>query len=354
MSNSKSILFILLVICLSLFISSCTINFKGADGATDGGLYVSRLKGDTWNQKVLVPTITGRPLSIHAFSANSLVMDPSDNNAIYFGSVENGLFYSYNSGTEWQKAKGLGRVSVRDVAVDFDSKCIIYVAVNNKVYKSNDCNRTWKQIYYDNDVSTIIHTIAIDKYNCKNLYIGTSRGEIIHSVDRGISWQTMNRFKNSVKKIIINPHDTRTIIIATSRGIHRSKDQGKTWVDLEDNLKEITKRGSNFRDIIFSESENGLVLLASEYGILKSKDHGDNWEKIELITPEKKATIFSIAMSPKDAKEIYYVTNTTFYRSLDGGENWTTKKLPTSRAGSGLLIDPKDTSIIYMGTKKLK
>ncbi|GAF89261.1 unnamed protein product, partial [marine sediment metagenome] len=46
--------------------------------------------------------------------------------------------------------------------------------------------------------------------------------------------------------------------------------------------------------------------------------------------------------------------NTTFYRSLDSGENWTTKKLPTTRAGWKLLIDPDNPDIIYMGVRSIK
>ena len=51
---------------------------------------------------------------------------------------------------------------------------------------------------------------------------------------------------------------------------------------------------------------------------------------------------------------IYYVTNTTFYRSLDGGINWSSNKLPTSRAGVKLLIDSKNPSIIYLAVRQIK
>ena len=101
------------------------------------------------------------------------------------------------------------------------------------------------------------------------------------------------------------------------------------------------------------KSETDTIFLATAYGLLKSGDKGVTWEQIQVIPPEKKATINALAVNPENSQEIYYVTNTTFYRSVDGGENWSSRKLPTSRAGWKLLIDPKNPSIIYMGVRKL-
>ncbi|MDD5032383.1 MAG: YCF48-related protein, partial [Patescibacteria group bacterium] len=155
-------------------------------------------------------------------------------------------------------------------------------------------------------------------------------------------------------EIAISPADSRLIFVATARkGIFRSTDNGANWVSLEEKLKDF-KDALSFKDLVVAQADNGLIFLATNYGMLKSADNGENWEKIELITPEKKATINSVAVSPKNSKEIYYVTNTTFYRSLDGGINWATKKLPTTRAGWKLLINPDKTDIIYLGARSVE
>ncbi|MDO9399143.1 MAG: YCF48-related protein, partial [bacterium] len=177
--------------------------------------------------------------------------------------------------------------------------------------------------------------------------------EIIRSVDRGESWQTLNRFNDQIAKIIISKADSKLIFVGTAKqGIFRSTDAGKTWIDLADKLKEFND-GSRFQDLIIAESDKKTLFLVTHYGLLKSVDNGNSWKKIELITPESGATINSVAVSPRNLEEIYYVTNTTFYRSVDGGKNWTTKKLPTSRAGWKLLVDPKDENLIYLAVKKI-
>jgi len=353
MFKSK-ILFLFILAVSVVMMSGCTIGFKGGGITTDGGVYFSQKRGDTWQQRAAIPTTSGRAQSINLLNCYSLAMDPSDRQALYFGSIDNGLFYTYNYALEWKKAEGLGNTTIRAVEVDPQSKCIIYAAIGNKLYKSTDCNRSWEQVYYDNDVEVTVNTIAIDHYNSKNVYIGTSRGEVIKSTDKGISWQTVGRFDDYVKEVVISPQDSRILFVATTkRGIFRSFNSGGDWESLAEQLKEY-KLANNVRDISFAKTEVGLVFIATNYGLLKSVDYGDKWSKIELITPEKEAIINAIAISPKNAKEIYYVTNTTFYRSLDGGENWTTRKLPSSRAGWKLAIDPESTNAIYMCLRKLE
>jgi hypothetical protein len=345
----KKLIFISL---LSIFLSACTIG--GTNTArNDGGLFFSQNRGDTWQQRSLIPTSTGSPRSIAGLSANKIAMDPNDPRAIYFASVDNGLFYSYNAGADWQKAEGLGNVNVKYVAVDPESKCIIYAAVVNRVQQSTDCNRTWNNIYYDNSPAVMINTIVIDHYNPKIIYIGTSRGEIIKSIDRGASWKTIVRFDSAINEIALSPHDSRIILASTNRhGVHKSFNGGDSFISLENQLKEYRVR-DGFTNLIFSPSTSGLIFMANGYGMIKSENNGDTWSPIQLITPDKKTDINSMIVSPQDPQIIYYVTNTTFYRSTDGGATWSTKKLPTTKAGWGLLADPNNAGIIYLSTMSL-
>lgn len=353
MSRRKILIFGLFFI-LMLIVSGCSISVKKKEtGVNDKGLYKTETRGDAWTQRVSIPTTTATPKGIGRLSTMSLAIDPSDNKAIYLGTEDNGLFYSYDGANSWQKAETLGNISIKAVAIDNESKCIIYTASTNKVYKSTDCNRTWAQVYFDNDVSVSINTIAIDHYNSSNVYIGTSRGEVIRSSDKGVSWQTIGRFNDRVEKVVLSPQDSRTIFVGTAKkGIHRSLDNGESWVDLSGKLEEF-EEGKSFRDLVVSSAQPGLVVLAIRYGLIQTDDNGENWKKIELITPEKDAIIKALALGPKDGKEIYYATNTTFFRSLDGGQNWTSKKLPTTGLGQSLAIDYIDTGIIYLGVKNI-
>lgn len=337
-----------------LILSGCTISFNtggGAAGGPDGGIFKTTDKGATWQQKGDILTV-GPRRSMANLDIISLGMDPSDNNAIYGGSVANGLFYSYDAGESWSLAANSGRETVTNIAIDPTNKCVVYATATNRVLKSEDCNRGWGVIYFDTDLTVRITSLVIDHSNSNNIYIGTSRGEIIKSSNKGGSWNTLYRFNAQVDKIVINPVNPKNIFVGTGAGIFRTSDSGGSWVSMDEKLKSFDGFRA-FRDLIMIRADRPTIYMATTYGLLKSTDTGETWSRINLITPVDGVIINSIVANPFDANEIYYTTNTTFYRSIDGGKNWSTRQLPTKRAGWRLMIDPRNTSIIYLAARQL-
>ncbi len=354
--RSKILITILIIIGLSS--TGCIKIKKGekADGNL-GGVFVTKDGGENWARKSLIPTLTGKPKSFSFLNVASMEIDPGDSKAIYFGSVGEGLIYTYDSGENWQIAKNLGEETINAIAIDPKNKCIIYAAKGNKIYKSIDCNRNWEQIYQDNDTGVIIDNIEIDYYNTAILYFSVSRGDVIKSSDSGVSWHTSSRFKDKIRSIVIDPNDSRIVYVATKeKGLWRTIDGGENWEKLEE-LEDVMKKekiNKRLQDVVVVGGDSHSIFIATYYGLLKSIDNGKTWERISLIPPEKKATINAIAVNPKNTNEISYVTNTTFYKSVDGGENWKTLPLPTTRAGQELLLDPLEPNIMYLGVKEIK
>lgn len=368
---TKSFKLILAFLALSLTLSACTISTRSNSSgqSIDSSLFASGDRGDTWRSLTAIPTTSGRPGSISDLNVNLITMDPQDNKALYLASYDSGLFYTYNIVDGWNLVASLPQVTIYDVKVDPKSKCTVYAALSNRLYRSNDCTRTWTQIYFDNNPGVAVNTVVIDHYNTSNIYIGTSRGEIIKSIDSGSSWRTIRRLDEGVARLIISPLDSRLIFVASAKNnIYSFNSSSATnsnrpeevetnflvenWLDLNTILKEYNL-GVSFRDIVVSERD-GHIFLATEKVILRSRDNGLSFENIKLLQPEQEAVINSVAIDPKDSNNIYYVTNTTFFRSTDGGSTWTTKKLPTQRAGRELLIDFNNPNVIYLGTRKIK
>lgn len=356
--KTKEIKLLFSVMLLAVILSGCTLSFNtgaggGTSSASDGGIFKSLNKGANWAQQALIQTVNVKRNFVGA-DIISLALDPSDNKAIYAGSLENGLLYSYDGADSWQVAASLGLVTVADVAVDPADKCVIYAAAANKIFKSEDCSRTWAQVYFDNDLRTVVSALAIDQAASRNVFIGTSNGDIIRSSDKAATWRAVGRLDSRVNKIVISPANAKVMFAGTAgRGVFRSINGGESWESLVDKLKDFD--GANrFRDLAMVKAEKTTVFLATDLGLLKSADDGNSWSKIELLTAEEEAIIYALAVNPGDEREIYYATGTTFYRSADGGKNWTAKKLPTSRAGAKLLIDPKNPAIIYLAVKQVK
>lgn len=368
---TKSLKLIFALGGLILLTSACSVSTNSTGGAqsADSSIFASADRGDTWRTPSAIPNITGRAGSIADLSVNLITMDPQDGKALYLGAYDSGLYYTYNIADGWNEAKNLPKATINDVKVDPKSKCIIYVAIGNRVYRSNDCNRNWTQIYFDNNPGVTVNTIAIDQYNNGNVYIATSRGEIIKSIDSGNSWRTIQRLEEGIARLLISPLDSRLIFVATLKNNIFSFNSNtntnpansadleanflvENWTDLNEVLRDYNL-GISFKDIALSVKD-GALFLATEKVILRSNDNGASWENIKLIQPEKDAVINALAVNPENSNDIYYVTNTTFFRSSDGGASWTTKKLPTQRAGRELLIDFQNPNVIYLGTKKIK
>lgn len=369
--SQKTFRLLISLATLSLIISGCSISTTSSDGnaSTDSSIFLSVDSGGTWRSMTNLPTVDGRVQTISDLNVNVMTMDPQDSLAIYLASFDRGLYYTYKITEGWNHIDSLPSATVNDVKVDPKNKCILYAALANRLYRSADCGRNWAQVYFDNNTGVAVTTIGIDHYNPANIYIGTSRGEIIKSIDSGGSWRTIQRLDEGVARLIISPVDSRLLFVATSKNkifsFSSNSDTNaadsenldrnflvENWTDLNDVLKDYNL-GSSFKDIIMSQSD-GTIYLATEKLILRSPDNGITWENIKLIQPDKDAVINAIAVNPQDSKDIYYVTNTALFRSVDNGTTWNTKNLPTKRAGRSLLIDFKNPNNIYLGTVKLK
>lgn len=98
---------------------------------------------------------------------------------------------------------------------------------------------------------------------------------------------------------------------------------------------------------------------ARDGGVFRSVDKGDTWE--QKVTISKKQTIagsniITIKIDPKDSKIIYLGTRGEgIFKSMDGGELWyrlnETSKVFSKRANVyDIAIDPQNASNIYVGT----
>ena len=359
-------IFLFTLCILALFFLAGCISIKTGPGK-DGqapilplGIFKSEDASSTWNPKSNLLNVEGKMLTIGDTSIGQILMDPNDHTAMYLA-TDKGLYYSYTSGESWQQVALFGSALINSVAVDYFDKCNIFVSAGQSIYKTSDCLRTWQEVYFDKSRPNLQFTVvATEDYNKNIVYAVNNLGEILKSLDYGKTWQMIKRLNNPIKQVLVDKDDTRIIYFATeSAGIFKTIDGGKTWSD-EKPETDINKGSEPFYDsklfryLVQDMTAKNSLILASKYGLLKTSDGGLTWQDIELITPERGANIYSLAVDPKDNKIIYYGTDTTLYKSIDGGKNWATQKSPTSGAINVLLIDPQNTKIIYLGAKGIK
>lgn len=365
----QKIYFLILLPVLALSVSGCSLslNSGGSSGVSSspdlGGVFLSVDSGNTFKTQSFTPSVSGKPGNIAALDIKSITIDPSDNTALYLATYNQGLYYTYNILTGWLEVPNLPKVTINGVAVNPKNKCDIYVIYANRLMRSVDCTRTWSQIYLDAKTETVLTALTIDFYNPANIYLGTSKGDILKSIDGGYSWRALKRLDESVVNLTLSPKDSRHVYAVTGTAklysfFSNTFTNTKTSADIDANfaVDDWTDHnkvlndlgiGSVYEDLVINPA--GEVFLATNQSIVHSPDQGVTWEKLNLLPAEKDAIIRSLAVNPKNNKEIYYATNLTFAKSSDGGATWSNKKLPTSRSASTILIDYKNPNIIYLG-----
>ncbi|MEK7067887.1 MAG: YCF48-related protein [Patescibacteria group bacterium] len=352
---------IISLLLISLLVSGCSLTFQTSGNGkslTDGGVFKSINSGASWRQQTLVATVSGSPLNFNQLNVIFLTLDPQDRNAVYAGTDSDGLFYSYDAGASWTVAKTLGKRYVADIAVSPRNKCLIYAASENRIFKSSDCSRSWQEMYFDNDPKARIYGLAADPRNEKIIYAATSRGEVIASADYGQSWTTLKRFSdadaraaNAAFKILIDHNNPNNFWVATvGSGVYRTSDRGKTWTSYKAQLSQINVPAAlNITDMALASSDSNTLIISTKAGLIRTNDNGAHWQVMTLVPPADKTAINAVAIYPKDKERIYYITNTSLGWTQDGGKTWTSKKLPSSRAGVALNVDSDNPEIIYLG-----
>lgn len=323
----------------------------GGTAATTGGVWQSTDAGKTWVQTAAVPTATGVS-SLANVDVTTLTVDPQDSSTIYAGTLANGMFFSLDSGESWQRPEEVEARSGHVVGIGVSSKdvCTYMVAKTDRVMKTEDCGRSFDtEVYVESASGVSITAMALDWYDPNIVWIGTSAGNVIRSLDAGRSWTTMTRLDDDVTALMVSNADSRIVFAGTATsGVNRSTDSGATWTNFEKTLKDFK---SSDRVYGFAQNGNGsFVVMNSKYGLLSSTDNGATWSGVSLISGSGEVRIYGIAIAPETSDTIYYATNSTLNRSTSAGSAWTTSELPSTRAGYVLMVDPDDSTHVYLGS----
>jgi len=355
MKNMKAFFkFSPLVLAIALLGQGCLIQFNNA-GANDGGVWRTANKGEKWAQTNAVLSVGGAR-SINTSNIVSFTVDPADAQTIYVATDADGLLFTTDGGNSWTQPPDLGKAKISSIAVSPKDKCVVYATTAGMLVQTADCTRTWSKIYEETRAGVTFTSVALDFFNTSNVYLSTSKGDIVKSTDGGTSWATVTSrpFTSNVSKLVVDPFDSRIIYAATkSDGVWKTIDSGMSWVDMNKGLEQFDG-SKDLYDLVPDKSAKDSYILVCRYGLLKTNDGGTTWNKIPLVTGPGQARIYAFAINPSNGQEMYYTTATVFYKSGNGGANWTTKRLPTSRIGSALLVSGKDANTVYLGTLLVK
>ena len=92
------------------------------------------------------------------------------------------------------------------------------------------------------------------------------------------------------------PSGGKALLATTNRGLHRSEDNGETWV-----LQELPSPWPYTRSVVPRADNSGVVFLTNGNGppgndgfLLRSRDHGKTWQDAKLPGPLE-STVWCVA-----------------------------------------------------------
>jgi photosystem II stability/assembly factor-like uncharacterized protein len=350
----KKIFSITIMILAVFFFSGCNLSTPTTKSTVNSIANATVIKsidsGGSWQAKIKVDD----KKTIASVNILSMAIDPVDSNIIYIGTETNGLFVSKDGAETWTQVPFAEKAY--NVLFDPNNHDVMYASgVFNgraKIFKRLKEGEQWKEVYTEPADGTIISSLAINKVNSQVLFAGTSDGVIVKTTDGGVSWTNIKKADGPVVGIVFDSlNDWHLFFAVFQVGVLETKDGGKV---IEDITHKIDTKGntSSVYSIVADPSVAGVVYVGTGSGIFKKTGNGDLWEAVNMIESSRAFPIHAIAINPSNSKEIIYSSAKALYKSIDGGTQWATFQLDTTKEISVLKYDQADSTKIYAGFRK--
>lgn len=182
-------------------------------------------------------------------------------------------------------------------------------------------------------------------------YMGTAGGGVWRTQNGGNTWECISDgyFGGSIGAVAVAESDPNILYVgegeqtvrgnvSSGRGLWRSNDGGKTWIDIglkeSEHIGRIRVHPEN-PDLVYVAAMGNLWKPNEMRGVYRSKDGGKNWEKI--LHESNKAGAVDLILDPNNPRIIYASTweikrngyrmdsggpGSHLWKSIDGGDNW--------------------------------
>ena len=284
----------------------------------------------------------------------ALVVDPSDPDRFYFGTLDGQIYTSTDGGKRWQLLYNFGkpRLFVDNIIVDERNPKVIYVGAHRHnqpggFFKSTDGGVTWRE---SADLKNeAIHSLAQSESDPNTLVAGTFTG-IFRSDDAGETWKQLPTQSTQglihVESLAIDPRTADTIYAGTFYLPYKSVDGGQSWKSIKNGIID----DSDIFAIDIDPRDPNHIIASACSGIYESKTAGDSWRKVQGIPSQSRRTR-AILQHPSVPGLVFAGTTEGFWRSDKGGDpdSW---MVTTSRQLeiNSIAVHPSRPDMVFIGT----
>lgn len=283
-----------------------------------------------------------------------LVVDPSNPDRFYFGTLDGQVYTSSDGGRQWQFLYNFGkpRMFVDHIIVDPRNPRVLYVGAHRHkepggFFKSTDGGISWRESPQLKNEA--LHSLAQSEASPNTLIAGTFSG-IFRSDDAGETWQQLPTSSTPglvhVESLAIDPRTTNIIYAGTFYLPYKSVDGGQSWRSIKNGIID----DSDIFAIDIDPRDPNHIIASACSGIYESKSGGESWRKVQGIPSQSRRTR-AILQHPSVAGVVFAGTTEGFWRSEHGGDadSWT---VTTSRQLeiNSIAVHPSRPDMVYIGT----
>ncbi len=226
--------------------------------------------------------------------------DPSDS-LIYYAATQNGNLVVTFDGGEIFDSGGFGFdnsestnwdtpyfVSKHDPKVLYAGRQSVYRGFNDGFFvewtKISDIltDTTENDAFITRNISTVHQSPLIEEY----FYAGTTDGLLWSSINGGQTWENISEGVpyRYVSDIVASPNIPNTAYVSVTgyksndfvAHIHRTDDNGQTWIPISGNLPQIA-----INDIlVHPDYDDNVIFVATDGGIYFTENAGDTWDRL--------------------------------------------------------------------------
>jgi photosystem II stability/assembly factor-like uncharacterized protein len=245
--------------------------------------------------------------------------------------------------------------TIASIALHPTNPNIIYVATNDAVYKTRDGGRSWEQ--FPAFSSRRVTTVAIDPLLPATIYSGTMGDAVYKSPDGGQHWLPHNvglkEHVSYVNQFVFHPVRSEIIYLATTVGVFRTTDAGRSWEERMAGMKEVHIVVA----LAMDPKDPQLLYAGTTGGAYRSRDGAASWQKVntglipeEMLDASLALGVNQLLVDPVDPKIVYAGTTNGLFKTTDRAESWTRigQALPDQYISS-LVIHPTRHDTLYVG-----
>jgi photosystem II stability/assembly factor-like uncharacterized protein len=288
----------------------------------------------------------------------TISINPQNNQNIYIGTIENGIYKTTNGGIDWQHLdNGMLYPCMREIVFHPAGPDTMFAATQSGMFKSTDCGINWNLLITPGSSRNEIFDIEIHPVY-HNIVYASGSGSSYKSTDGGESWVEIDIPFVAASSVNVSLQHPDTVYMTTESAdsrlsVLRSENLGETWYSVHNDLDTAIW----VLDMSIDPTNDNIIYVAGanymnrgESCVAKTTDGGQHWID---ISPDslKSRYVFDIGVSPVEHNTIYICTEYDgVLKSTNGGINWSRMNNGLKMLSAARLCVDSLSGFLYLGT----